>query len=196
VKSTWIMVITLLVAGCATHQASPARYALGIERGPFHVDVPLNTPLEVRTIQAPSWLRSTAITYRLLYVHASQLRTYGQSRWIAPANELLTLRLREGISAAGRRPILDRALDDADRYRLDVSLRDFRQEFPSPTQSRCLVVFNATLTYDHRVIAQRDFVAEQPAPTADADGAALGLGRASDEAIGQLVRWLGTILPS
>jgi cholesterol transport system auxiliary component len=110
---------------------------------------------------------------------------------------MLTVRLRERISAVNDGLTLDHLPEDADGYRLEVTLDNFSQVFPSPDESRCVVTLNATLVeHGNRVLAQKTFEIERPAPSANAAGAVEGLIQASDSNFDQIIAWLRSTLPT
>lgn len=187
----------LLASACASEHPLPVEYDLEGNFVPAAVAPRFKATLAVSPIQAPSWLRTTALAYRLDYEPAAPPRAYSLERWTAPPSELLTLQLRERIAAINDGFTLDRLPADADGYRLAVTLEDFIQAFPSPGRSRCVVTLSASLFQQgHRVIAQRTFRAERPAPSPNAIGAVQGLVVATDADLDDLLTWLGSSLRS
>jgi cholesterol transport system auxiliary component len=189
--------LLLLLCACATHRALPVRYDLDGIPDPMGLQPPLNATIAIPPIASPSWLRTTALLYRLGYEAPAYPRAYAQSEWIAPPGELLTQRLRESIAAANRGATLGQLDDISKGYRLEVSLESFVQVFTSPDHSRCVAAFRATLlTGRDHVLAQRTFRTERVAPRPDAAGGVEGLVAASDANFGQILRWLGETLAS
>jgi cholesterol transport system auxiliary component len=192
-----VALLALLAASCATRSPLPVRYDLDEpevhpESGPR-----LNTTIALAPIQAPSWLRTSALIYRLDYEAPVHPRAYTQSQWIAPPSEMLTLRLRNRISAVNDGFTLERLRQDADGYRLEVTLDNFSQRFPSPDESRCVVILSVTIVqHGDRVLAQKTFAAERPAPGANAAGAVGCLMDASDSNFDQILAWLRATLPT
>lgn len=182
----------LLLCACATHRALPVRYDLDAIPDPTGSQPPLNATIAIPPIAAPSWLRTTALLYRLRYEAPAYPRAYAQSAWIAPPGELLTQRLRESIAAANRGVTLEQPDDLSKGYRLEISLESFMQVFTSRDHSRCVVAFRATLlTGRDHVLAQKTFHTERVAPRPDAAGGVEGLVAASDADFGQILTWLG-----
>ncbi len=186
-----------LLSGCVSQRALPVRYDLdGIQA------VPRPTPgfdatIAIPPIQAPSWLRSTALIYRLDYAPPAYPRAYALSAWAAPPGELLTARLREWIAAANEGFTLAHPPENANGYRLEVSLETFTQVFASADRSHCIVTLRVTvLTARDRIIAQRTFRSEQAAPSENAAGAIEGLAAASDSDFEQILAWLRETLPT
>jgi cholesterol transport system auxiliary component len=183
-----VALVALLASACASERPLPVQYDLEGNSASAPLAPRFKATLAVSPIQAPSWLRTTALAYRLDYEPAAPPRAYSLERWTAPPSELLTLQLRERITAINDGFTLERLPGDTDGYRLAVTLEEFIQSFPSPGRSRCVVT--------HSVIAQRTFRAERPAPSPDAVGAVQGLVVATDADLDDLLTWLGSSLRS
>ncbi len=190
-----LALITLLAAACVTHRALPLRYDL--DAAPAHIvsGPHFRATIAVAPIQAPSWLSTTALLYRLDYQTPAHASAYTRSEWTAPPSELLTLRLQERIAAANDGFTLERLPHGTAGYELHVTLVDFTQIFRAPHQSQCLVTLSATLIgRGDQVLAQKTFRAVADAPTADAPGAVAGFVDAADSNLAQIVGWLRTLL--
>jgi cholesterol transport system auxiliary component len=196
-------VLALLLAGCSALPDKPQRAAL-YDFGPGLNTPPTSTstampPISLPEIEANTRLDGSQLSYRLGYADANELRPYGQSRWsLAPA-QLLRQRLREALSV--RRTVLG-SEESATIARRDgkvpdtlrVSLDEFSQYFESPASSVGLVRLRATLVQSTaggaRVLGQRSFTAQRPAPSGDAAGGVKALAAASDAAIAEMVAWI------
>lgn len=195
--------LALLIAGCGALPDKPQRAALydfgpGLDTPPAASSTAM-PPISLPEIDANTRLDGTQLSYRLGYADANELKPYGQSRWsLAPA-QLLRQRLREALSA--RRTVLgpeesatiarrDGKVPDT----LRISLDEFSQYFESPASSVGLVRLRATLVQStaggDRVLGQRSFIAQRPAPTGDAAGGVKALAAASDAAIAEMVAWV------
>jgi cholesterol transport system auxiliary component len=141
-------------------------------------------------VGAASRLQTTALLYRLAYRRPAQLRGYRRTRWAAPPNKVLSMRLGARLAPSSRF-IVGGHPADTNRYRVQLTLADFSQVFSSPDQSECVVTLVAAII-DHRglVTARRAFSDQRPAPTADAAGAIEGLLDASDSVLDQMLAWL------
>jgi cholesterol transport system auxiliary component len=190
-----IAMLALLASACVSERPLPVRYDLEEDFAPAPLAPRFKATIAVPPIQAPSWLRTTALVYRLDYEPAAPPRAYTLERWTAPPSELFTLRLRARIAASNDGFTLDRLPGGADGYRLEATLEDFMQSFPSPGRSRCVVTLRASLFQQGgQVIAQRTFRAERPAPSPDAIGAVQGLAAASDATVDEILIWLASSL--
>ncbi|CAN5696539.1 ABC-type transport auxiliary lipoprotein family protein [soil metagenome] len=195
--------IALVLVGCGALPDKPQRAAL-YEFGPGLNTSPATTstampPISLPEIEANTRLDGTQLSYRLGYADANELKPYGQSRWSMAPAQLLRQRLREALSA--RRTVLgpeesatiarrDGKVPDT----LRISLDEFSQYFESPASSVGLVRLRATLVQStaggDRVLGQRSFTAQRPAPTGDAAGGVKALAAASDAAIAEMVAWV------
>jgi cholesterol transport system auxiliary component len=150
-------------------------------------------------LQSSAALETSALLYRLAYADAHQLHPYAQARWSAPPPQLVRQRLREQL---GRdRAVLD-PTESASLARtagamprvLRIELEEFSHVFDSPTQSFGVVRLRATLMENtpagERLIAQREVMQRQPAPSADAPGGVRALTAAIDAAAHDIAQWL------
>ena len=187
----FVLLVALCAGACVTHREAPSRYDLDASAPHADAGPRLNATIAVAPIQAPSWLSTTALIYRLDYETPANRSAYARSEWAAPPSELLTQRLRERLSAANDGFTLDRLPKATDGYQLRVTLENFIQTLQSPHESRCLVTLNATLVRrGDQVIGQRTFRTSSVAPSADARGAVAGLIDATDSNFAEIVTWL------
>ena len=195
---TLLSCVALLVAlsGCGfgPKESAPVNiYDFGLQKTSATQNR-INASLLVQDVIAPSWLNNPAIYYRLAYQDQAKPQAYANSRWIASPAGLLGLRLRQSIAAAtnGRMATsLDGVKSD---YTLRLELEEFCQVFDSANASHGVVRLRATLVgqASRNLVAQKTFVFERPAPSANADGAAKSLVGASDELVAALVDWLAS----
>jgi cholesterol transport system auxiliary component len=186
-----------LITGCATGKQATALYDFGPVRSASAA--PISTasalpPISVADIGTPAWLDNTMMFYRLAYANEHQPRPYANSRWSMPPTQLFAQRLKSRIAQAGgvALPASDGA---ANVPVLRIEADDFMQMFEAPGQSSAHVAVRAALFNGRTLLAQRTFVKQSPAPTADAAGGARALATASDEVIGEMMTWLAS-LPS
>lgn len=117
--------------------------------------------LRLAGVQAPGWLMTSAMQYRLAYADTSRRLSYAESRWAAAPTELLELALKRGDIVVDSRVA-------AGGCQLLVSLDEFIQIFDAPGSSRALLEARAALLAprDSTLLAQRTF---SLAPAAGAD---------------------------
>ncbi|MBB3182350.1 PqiC family protein [Variovorax sp. Sphag1AA] len=195
---------TLLMAGCGALPDKPTRSTLydfgpGPATAPARAATPALQPLALADIEANTRLDGTQMLYRLGYADANEVRPYGQSRWSQAPAQLLRQRLREALAAT--RPVLgpeESATIARTEGRvpdtLRVTLEEFSHFFESPSTSVGLIRVNATLIRTapggDRVLAQRSFTAQKPAPSNDAPGGVKALAAASDAVVADIVTWV------
>jgi cholesterol transport system auxiliary component len=190
------LLLGLLATGCASHPPAPARYDFDSIRSLVAPTARLHATIVIPPVSTQSWLRTPALIYRLAYSTPSRPETYAQSQWTAPPAELLTLRLRQAVLAANSGFTLRSATRSMDGYRLDVTLEQFVQVFSTPHDSRCFVTLSATLTgQGDRLLAQRTFHSDRPAPSLDGPGAVQGFVDSTDACLEQILLWLQATLP-
>jgi cholesterol transport system auxiliary component len=192
--TTWAL--AWLLAGCAAvvRPESPSRFDLGpLPATPAaSAALPALPPLAIAEINAPAWLDRPLMFYRLAYTDTLQPRSYAQSRWAMPPAQLLEQRLKARIAATGG-VVLSAADSAVGVPTLHIEADDFIQAFDAPGHSIGRVALRVSAFQGRRLIAQRSFIREAPAPSADAEGGAHALAQASDAAIDDIIRWLATL---
>ena len=151
---------------------------------------------------------STAVLYRLAYTDARQLRPYQQARWAMPPAQLVQQALRTQLGE--RRAVLsaDDALSAARAATspttaggagslptvLRTELEEFSQVFSSASASTGLVRLRATLIEPtlegEKLLGQRLFTVQAPAPSADAAGGTRALADATAQAAQAVAQWV------
>jgi len=149
-------------------------------------------------VEASAALDSTAVLYRLGYSDAQQLRPYAQARWSMAPAQLVRQRLREQLGQ--RRAVLQAAQGMATAkpaLTLHLELDEFSHWFETPERSSGLVRLRATLAQPEaggeRLLAQRSFVVQRAASSADAAGGVRALTAATDALIGEIEQWVGQV---
>ena len=190
------------LAGCSALPDKPKSHIM-YDLGPAPAAQPPagggRAPLVLPEVEVEGILETTALLYRLGYEDPFQLRPYAFARWSAPPGQLLRQRLRDVL---GRdRAVLDNAAAASLVRRgagrppvLRVELEEFNQVFDSPAASRGMLRLRCTLLETggggERLVAQRGFAVERPAPSADAAGGVRALTAAVDAAALDIARWL------
>jgi len=181
-------------AGSAGRQTQTADYDLGIASiASIASNSPregVKSPVMVREIavQAPSWLETAAMQYRLGYADGSRRQVFAESRWAAPPAELLEVALRRGVAAGeGGSP--------ATGCRLRIDLDEFVQVFDDPQASHAVLEARAMLmaTRSDRSLARRSFSLRKNTATPDARGGVAAFAALSGEFGSQLAAWLATL---
>ena len=152
--------------------------------------------LALSEVEADSALDDKAVLYRLVYTDAQQLLPYAQARWSMAPAQLVRQRLREVLGL--RRTVLSPGDGNLTGSKpvmvLRVQLEEFSQLFDAPGQSSGLVRLRATLVQGSpggdRLLGQRSFAVQRPAPTPDARGGVRALTAATDTAVEEIEQWL------
>ena len=179
--------------------------------------LPALATLALDEVQASAALDSTAVLYRLAYADAQALKPYAQARWSMSPAQLLRQRLREHLGL--RRAVLNPGEGNASGAAgatspnsittpattpattsatppvlLRVELEEFSQLFESPTASTGLLRLRATALLaspqGERLLGQRSFIVQRPAPSADAAGGVRALTAATDAVVQEIDQWL------
>jgi cholesterol transport system auxiliary component len=139
-------------------------------------------------VKAPQWVDARDIGYRLLYENPLSLRSYAASHWAGAPGPLLSQRLRQQLGMAGG------SGSTAAACLLRLELQEFSQVFDTPLRSRGLLQGRASMLDRRRqIIAEREFVSAQAAPTADARGGVMALVATSEDLGRQLAAWLNDL---
>ena len=146
-------------------------------------------------VDASAALDSTAVLYRLAYSDAQQLRPYAQTRWSMAPAQLVRQRVLEQLGQ--RRAVLNAAqgvVVGKPAMNLHLELDEFSQLFESADRSSALVRLRATLGLGgqgvERLLAQRSFVVQRAATSADAAGGVRALTQATDALIQEIDQWV------
>lgn len=162
------------------------------------VGTPLITSaIVVRPPDAPLWLDSPALFYRLAYDEPARIRTYAYSRWVASPIRLLGDLLRRRVAESSATVVAGDDEAAAGEYLLQLQVEEFSQVLDSPTESRAVIRARAALV-EHatrQVAAQHAFSIDRKAPSANGAGAVAGLADASRQLSDEVVVWVAEMLP-
>jgi cholesterol transport system auxiliary component len=153
--------------------------------------------LVLAEVESSAALDSTALLYRLGYSD-EQLRPYAQARWSMAPAQLVRQRLREQLGQ--RRAVVQVAqglVAVKPAMILHLELDEFSHWFETAERSSGLVRMRATLAQPEggveRLLAQRSFVVQRAASSADAAGGVRALTAATDALILEIEQWLGQV---
>jgi ABC-type uncharacterized transport system auxiliary subunit len=184
----------LACSGCSllgSHDPPKAGFDFGPPRAASsvrHTSNDARANIMVYEVAAPAWIDSSSIYYRLAYQQAARPMPYAQSEWVMPPAGLLTQRLRSSLSASGSSELRPVASEEPAVYALRSELFEFEQIFDQPGRSRGVLRLRATLE-GQGMWAQRTFIIEKPAPTADAAGGVAALSQCADELAVLINEW-------
>lgn len=196
-----------LMAGCSALPAPPARadvYDFGpglLAQAPSSAErgAPL-PPIALPEVAVAGPVEgSTAVLYRLAYDDPRHLRPYAQARWSQPPAQLVQQAMRDQLGL--RRPVLlgdEGASQLVDTGKpptvLRVEVEEFSQVFQSPKASTGVLRLRASLADStqagEKLIAQRVFVVQRPAPSADASGGTHAMAEAAVQAAQDVAQWV------
>jgi cholesterol transport system auxiliary component len=196
------LLMVVVLAGCKALPDKPMRqtmYDFGPAVPVVASTAPARSALLLPEVEASGILETPALLYRLGYEDPHQVRSYAYARWSAPPGQLVRQRLRDVLSA--ERAVLDAAAASSLARRggtpppvLRVELEEFSQLFESSTASKGVLRLRCTLLENtaggERLVAQRSFDVQRPAPSADAAGGVRALAAATDAAAQDIARWL------
>ena len=159
-------------------------------------NTPTGVPIALAQFEASRALDSTRMVYRLAYNDAQVPHPYAHARWSMPPAQLLYQRVRSVL--AETHPIVFVGEGYA-RIELRVELDEFSQVFDSTSQSHGLVRAHVTAlaptNRGDRLMGQRSFAVQVPAPTADAPGGVKALTQASEQISRDIAQWVNALPP-
>lgn len=193
----------IFLVGCSALPDPPVRPVL-FDFGPgqqvsSQAQAPL-PPLALETVDHASLPDGVSVVYyRLAYADAQQLRPYQAARWSQPPQQLmresLQARLGQRRAVIGTSGAMATARSQGQPPAvLRVELEEFSHVFTSPAQSAGLVRLRATLTrpsaQGEELLAQRLFIAQQPAASHDATGGTRAIAVAAEQVVQEVAQWL------
>jgi cholesterol transport system auxiliary component len=178
------LTIVLALGGCVgspTKSIEVAQYDLGSSATQSN---PPALALRGIDVQAPSWLGTPAMQYRLSYANAERRQAFAESRWAAPPSELLEVSLRRQLVATA-----------TGSCRLRLELDEFAQVFDAPGVSRSVLEARASLVAGKgdQVLARRTISLNKAAASADARGGVGAFAGLALETGKNLTEWLATL---
>lgn len=185
-----------LLAGCASNKGAPNTiYDFGAPSAQVYAPVqPAASlpPIVVMDATGGAVLDNERMVYRLNYADPLQARTYAGSRWSGTPLDLITRRLKVRLAQAGVTVLS--ATDAANRVPiLRIEVDDFVHAFSSTSASEGQILLRASVLTDHRLVAQKSFAHNAPAPSQDAAGGVAALAAGTDRIALDLKNWLSTL---
>ena len=181
-----VAALSLVSCGGARQTASISYYDLG----DFSSSSAATSRIALSGVEvdAPSWLDSPAMQYRLAYADRLRRYSYVESRWVAAPGELLELSLRRTLGSSETAIVTPGCT-------LRLQLDEFVQQFESPSTSYGVVEVRVALLgpRSDTLVSGKRLSARVAAPTADAKGAVAALGAAVAELTISLSAWLSAL---
>jgi cholesterol transport system auxiliary component len=186
---------SFVLAGCASNKGVPNTiYDFGApSAGATTPTQPSSLPaIVVMDATGPAALDNERMFYRLNYADPLQARTYAGSRWSGTPLALATQRIKVRLSQAGVTVLS--ATDAANRVPiLRIEIDDFVHTFASTSQSEGQIMLRASVFTDHRLVGQRSFAHNAPAPSQDAAGGVTALATGTDRIAAEINTWLSSL---
>ena len=161
-----------------------------------HASTPTGVPIALAQFESSRALDSTRMVYRLAYSDAQVPHPYAHARWSMPPAQLLYQRVRSILAES--HPVVFVGEGYA-RIELRVELDEFSQVFDTTSQSHGLVRAHVTALAPNnrgdRLMGQRSFAVQVPAPTADAPGGVKALTQASEQISRDIAQWVNALPP-
>jgi cholesterol transport system auxiliary component len=188
-----IAIVLLVCSGCslmAPKDPAKADFDFGpVAARPSYASQHSTADIVVHEVIAPAWMDNSSMYYRLAYQNAANPMPYAQSEWVMSPAALLTQRLRVRLSESTVTEVRRVSVEAPPAYTLRSELFEFEQVFDQRDRSRGVLRLRATLQ-GQGVLAQRSFVIEKPAPTADAAGGVAALSQCVDELASSISEWI------
>lgn len=185
--------MTMLLASCGVGKSgvAPTQLDLGatpaIQPGQPAIT---NPPVVVPVASSAALLSQTMVIWRV--GNEGQPRAYATYQWVAPPAKLFRQRVIDRLSQQGA--VLQQGVGaDMPTIRLDV--QRFEQTFSADgDSSQGHVTVQAVMVKGAQYMDRLLIDVNAPAPTQDAEGGAIALRQASDQAVEQLARWVSATL--
>ncbi|TXF95919.1 ABC transporter [Massilia arenae] len=185
---------SLLLAGCASKErTSNTIFDFGpVAPAMQAAAAPKPAAIVVMDVTGPATLDTERMFYRLNYADAQQARTYANSRWSATPVSLVTQRIKARLAQSGMKVLS--ATDAATGVPiLRIEIDDFVHAFASAGQSEGQIMLRASVFQEHRLVDQRSFHRNAPAPSQDAAGGVAALATGTDQVAADLLAWLASL---
>ena len=185
--------ISMLLAACGVGKSgeAPTQLDLGTTSAiPSGQTVLANPPVVVPQASSSALLSQTMVIWRV--GNEGQPRAYATYQWVAPPAKLLRQRVIDRLSQQGA--VLQQGVGaDMPTIRLDV--QRFEQTFSADgDRSEGHVTVQAVMVKGSQYMDRLLIYVKAPAPTQDAEGGAVALRQAADQAAEQLARWVTATL--
>ncbi len=185
--------MTMLLAACGVGKSgvAPTQLDLGttpaIQPGQAAANTP---PIVVPVASSAALLSQTMVIWRV--GNEGQPRAYATYQWVAPPAKLFRQRVIDRLSQQGA--VLQQGVG-ADMPTIRLDLQRFEQTFSADgNSSEGHVTVQAVMVKGAQYMDRLLIDVKVPAPTQDAEGGAIALRRATDQAVEQMARWVSTTL--
>lgn len=192
-KLSAVIAVLFAVTGCSVgggEARAPRQLDLGAGFTAAAGNPPTHRPLLLAPMTASALLNDTTVIWRV--GESGQPQGFTTYRWVAPPAQLVTQRLMARLSLQGA--VLEQGIG-GDTPQLRLNLQSFEQLFtPDGKSSQGVLIMQAVLLRNNRVVAQKLIDIKVPATSQDAAGGAQALRLATDQAAEQVAQWLTPFL--
>ncbi len=193
IKISAMLAVLFAVTGCSVgggEARAPRQLDLGAGFTAAAGNPPAHRPLLLAPMTASALLNDTTVIWRV--GESGQPQGFTTYRWVAPPAQLVTQRLMARLSLQGA--VLEQGIG-GDTPQLRLNLQSFEQLFtPDGKASQGVLIMQAVLLRNNRVVAQKLIDIKVPATSQDAAGGAQALRLATDQAAEQVAQWLTPFL--
>lgn len=193
IKISALLAVLFAVTGCSVgggEARAPRQLDLGAGFTAAAGNPPTHRPLLLAPMTASALLNDTTVIWRV--GESGQPQGFTTYRWVAPPAQLVTQRLMARLSLQGA--VLEQGIG-GDAPQLRLNLQSFEQLFtPDGKSSQGVLIMQAVLLRNNRVVAQKLIDIKVPATSQDAAGGAQALRLATDQAAEQVAQWLTPFL--
>lgn len=203
IKLVFLLPLLLTLAGCSVLDSLETpppieKYDLGpLPDADYQRRYSVPGGLRIGEINAPAALQNNNIQYRLLYKERYVRNAYGYSQWTTTIKGLIQQRLYALLAPRVEGGVSQPLAATRDKLRLELTLGEFIQEFPSPEQAQAVVSFQVQLIdrTQGEVVAHRSFSGVRQCETPDVKGGVSAMAGLMDELLLEMLIWLPSQLP-
>ena len=185
---SWLFALAACVGG--GNKVAPTQLDLGTSPPVVSAGLTTNPPLAVPAASSASLLNETVVIWRV--GNQGQPQAYATYQWVAAPARLVTQKLVDRLSLQGA--VLQQNIG-GELPQLRLNLQRFEQTFsPQGDSSQAQLTLQVVLIQGSKVLDQLLVDLQVPATTLDAQGGALALRQATDQASEQVAQWVTRVL--
>ena len=191
-RSAGLVAITFALTACGTGKSGVAPTQLDLGAGPVQQpgSAIAHPPVVVPMASSAALLAQNMVVWRV--GNEGQPRAYATYQWVAPPAKLFRERVIDRLSQQGA--VLQQGVG-ADMPTIRLDLQRFEQTFSADgNSSEGRLTVQAVMVKGSSYVDRLLIDIRVPAPTQDAEGGAVALRQATDQATEQLARWVGATL--
>ncbi len=187
-----VLPLLLTLAACVGggNKTAPVQLDLGAATPALATSLPANPPVAIPAAMSAALLGETMVIWRV--GDLGQPQAYSTYQWVAPPARLVTQKLVDRLSLQGA--VLQQNVG-GELPQLRLNLQRFEQNFSQDgSSSQAQLTLQVVLMKGTKVIDQLLIDLRVPSTTLDAQGGALALRQATDQATERVAQWLTALL--